>query len=216
MSHERNEDSVGHHRLFHAMVLMGGSLALGCGGASTSTGGDDETGGTGALSGAGTGGTGATGTGGAGAGGTGSGSGGTSSGATGGSILVVGGSSSTPPPNPNPTDCPPTQWTCESLYRGCYRENYAVPEGDCVCDATRPRSAGECPPGTVFACHAAAFDAVGNDLPEVVPLSCSCVADVGNCDAECSEATTSSGMCTDVQTPNGRSVLCNCAVIVLR
>jgi len=207
MSQEKNEDPIGHHRLFHAMVLMGGSIALGCGGMSAGTGDDDGgIGGTGSLSGAGTSGAPTAGT-----GGTGSGSGG--AGGTGGVILLppIAGASSV---DPDPT-CPPAQRSCAEGELICFDNTYQLP-ANCGCDRTRPLSASECPAGTVFACHAGGRAADGSALPQVVPFTCACVPDSANCGAECSEAAPSAGMCTDVYTPNARSVLCNCAVIVLR
>jgi hypothetical protein len=208
MSHEHDGDSIGAHRLFHAMVLMGGSIALGCGGVSSTTG-DDDSGGTGAISGAGT--AGATS---AGTGGTSPGGGGASSGGSGGTISIP--TAGTTSVQPNPTNCPPAQWSCNDASQYCYGDTYALPESDCVCDDLRPVAASECPAGTVFACHAATRTQSGNALPQVVPFSCSCVTDTNNCDAECNEAAPSSGTCTEVSSSNGRSVLCNCAIVVLR
>jgi hypothetical protein len=209
MSQEHNGDSSSHHRLFHAMVLMGGSIALGCGGASSSGTGDDESGGTGAMSGAGSAGTTAAGT-----GGTSAGNGGTGAGGSAGTLIVP--TAGTASVNPVPTDCPPAQWNCNSEGQYCYGDTYALPESDCVCNDARPVAPSDCPAGTVFACHAATRTEDGRPLPQVVPFSCSCVTDTNNCDAECNEAAPSSGTCTDVNSSSGRSVLCNCAVVVLR
>lgn len=117
---------------------------------------------------------------------------------------------------PNPANCLPAQWNCNSVSQYCYGDTYAVPESDCICNALRPVAPSDCPAGTVFACHAATRTSDGHTLPQVVPFSCACVTDTNDCDAECTEAAPSSGTCTDVDSPNGRSVLCNCAVVVLR
>lgn len=209
MSQERSGDPIGQNRLFHAMVLMGGSIALGCGGMSAGTEDDDSgLGGTGSLSGAGSAGSPAAGT-----GGTGSGSGGTASSGTGGAIVLppIAGTGSV---DPDPT-CPPAQRSCADGELLCVDYTYQVP-ATCGCDRTRPLSASECPAGTVFACHAGGRAPDGTALPQVVPFMCSCVRDWGNCDAECSEVAPSAGMCSDIYTPETRSVLCKCAVIVLR
>ncbi len=214
MSQERNDEPLGQHRLFHAMVLMGGSLALACGGVSSGTA-DDESGGTGAVSGTGGGSSGA----GTDGGGSGTDTGGASSGSggapgSGGSLLMP--TAGTASVEPNPTSCPPAQWSCAEMSGYCYRDGYTLPESNCVCDDRRPSAPSDCPAGTVFACHAASIGQDGSTLPQVVPFSCACVTDTNNCDAECSEVAPSSGTCTDVNTRDGRSVLCNCAVIVLR
>jgi hypothetical protein len=212
MTSERNGDPNG-HRLFHAMVLMGGSLALGCGGMSNETAGDDGVGGSGASPGSGgsaTSGTGGTTSGGAGGSGSTTGVGGNA-----GTISIpTAGTSSIPVDPPN---CPATQWDCGDTGFYCAGDNYQLPDGSgCRCDDTRPVSAGDCAPGTAFVCHAAGMSADGHVLPQVAPFGCACVADTTGCDTECNQVAPSSGTCTEISGPSVNAVLCNCAVIVLR
>jgi hypothetical protein len=211
MTNERNGDQSG-HRLFHAMVLMGGSLALGCGGMSNETG-DEGVGGSGASPGSA--GTASTGAGGAGNGGVGA-SGGTTgvSGSAGAISIPTAGTSSMPPDPPN---CPATQWECDDSALYCRLDTYLMPDGTgCECDETRPVSASDCPPGNAFVCHAGGRNAEGQALPQVVPFSCACVPDTSGCDTECNAVAPSSGSCTEIIGPNVSSALCNCAVVVLR
>jgi hypothetical protein len=207
MNNERDGDHGG-HRLFHAMVLMGGSLALGCGGMSNETA-DDGVGGSGGSPGSGgTASTGAGGTGNGGSGGSGlSGSAGTIS-------IPTAGTTSMPPDPPN---CPATQWDCGETGLYCWSDTYQLPDGTgCECDETRPVSASDCAPGNAFVCHAGGRNADGQALPQVVPFGCACVPDTAGCDTECNDVAPSSGTCTEIIGPNVSSALCNCAVVVLR
>jgi len=204
--HERSS-SAQQHPFFHTMVLMGSALAIGCGGLSNdadASGGRSGAGGTG-----GTGGSGGTGS----TGGT-SGAGGSTGGVagTGGIIIAIpnGGRMTV---DPGPFVCTPAQWECDNDSPACYGDSYALPDR-CGCDETRPLSIEDCESGQVFACRMAHYNAMGTALTQVVPFECSCVAEQLDCGLVCDALYGyERGSCTQ---DDAKSVLCGCAVIVLR
>jgi hypothetical protein len=233
MSSKRPHSS-GKNRMFNSIVLMGGGLALGCGGvtksdadgaagssatthggASSSPGGVTSTGGSGLVN---SGGSlivppgGAPGYAGAiGAGGTlsvaGSPSGG---GAAGGGFI-------------SPLPCPPAQWTCAT-------EQSCPPQGglqlgtDCTCDPSRPTQAADCK-GLTFVCILAERDTQGNPLSASVPYECSCLPAAttagDSCYAACDSAygaarfSCSYGAYSPSGTPTDTDILCSCVTVVV-
>jgi hypothetical protein len=204
MSVEPDNDS-GPHRFFHTMVVMGSALALGCGGMSNAD--EPERTGSGGAGGGGAGG----------AGGTGSTGGGGSTGGsagTGGTLIIIqGGSAGQSPVEPGPFTCSPAQWGCSS-YVDCDGEGFRLPES-CSCDAARPKEPDDCPSDQTFACRKAVTRDDGRPFTKVVPFQCSCVPKGSTCDVACDHAFPDTGTCDDLDS-GGRSVLCGCAVIVLR
>jgi hypothetical protein len=204
------------HPFFHTMVVMGSALALGCGGMSNA----DElertpSGGSGG-GGSGGGGSGGGGSGGGGSGGFGgfAGTGG-STGSTGGAGIIVlqGGSAGQTPVEPGPFKCSPAQWGC-STYVSCSGDGFELPE-NCTCDTSRPEGPDDCPSGQTFACRNAVATADGRPFTRAVPFQCSCVPMESTCDAACDHVFPDTATCDQVDS-SGRSVLCGCAVIVLR
>jgi hypothetical protein len=189
------------HRFFHTMVVMGSALALGCGGMSNTDEPERTTSG-------GSGGGGSGGSGGRGSTGGSAGTGGA------GSILInPGGSAGQAPVEPGPFTCTPAQWEC-STYVDCSGEGFRLPES-CTCDTSRPQVPSDCPSGQTIACRKAVARADGRPFTEVVPFQCSCVPTASTCDTACDHAFPDTGTCDQVDSA-GRSVLCGCAVIVLR
>lgn len=197
------------HRLFHAMVLMGGGLALRCGGQAATN---------------------SEGVGAAGAGGTSTAVGGsataTGGSATGGITIIsipptTGGTTSMPAsggrPSVDPPDCPPAQWNCASDAPTCYGSGFSLPE-NCVCDANRPLSASACGPGESLVCYEARYDIRGQSLPEPVQFDCSCLKNQLHCGLACDAIFPNTGNCSqkDYADSGLREILCGCAVIVLR
>jgi len=188
-------------RFFYTMVVMGGALALGCGGMSNR---DEHTGGGrpgGTPSGAGTG------------GGGGSGGGGSGSGSGGSGVIIM------PEPDPDPVTpgpfvCVPAQWDCSAARPQCYGSGFALPE-NCRCDETRPKSEADCPVGQAFTCRVGTADAQGRQLTEVVPFECSCATPQPTCNDTCSSLFGVDGNCRELS-DSGRSILFDCAIIVLR
>lgn len=229
------------HAFFRTMVLMGGSLAVGCGGATTDdsstdaaqtgSGGDSGLGaedsglsggafGVGGSSGAGgtfaTGGTMTT-------GGT-AGINGASGGITsdGGASMGTGGVSmpSIDSVAPDPS-CPPTQWSCwdsTSIREQQCNEPYGyyVPHG-CVCDSSRPRSIDDCGMNETFVCLKGGYTSDGTPLSESVPFECSCIPRQSYCQSACDLVwpITGGGLFCDNPDAGTDSVLCGCAFIYL-
>jgi hypothetical protein len=191
-------------RLFHAMVLMGGSLALGCGGLSDEDREGSASGGSGANGpAAGSGGTG----GGISFGGGGSSAGSSSGGATAGNAgMGTGGSA--------PSACPPAQFDCSASGPSCSGVSYSLPS-DCACDETRPRTAADCDSGEAFVCFNAETGPDGQPI-ESVGFACQCLPEQDECELLCDQIGMAGATCSDVMGDAGRTVLCNCAVIVLR
>ena len=189
------------HRFFHSMVLMGGSLALGCGGIATTDGSGNadpsgtagsgtELGGSGAATsgevvGSGTveGSGGAIGAGGAvgTAGSSGAGgivaTGGTTTtlpAGSGGSIGVAGSTGSGGSATELPP-CPSGQWACsEPTYRPGL-DGWQIPQG-CTCNASRPASSTACKEGERRVCAWGSALPDGTKTSEPVPFNCGCVA----------------------------------------
>ncbi len=115
------------HPLFRALVLMGGSIALGCGGSVVVDGSAAGSGGKVAIGGASPGGTSPGG-----------------AAATAGTIVSTGGGGNSAI-DAGAQACPPAQWDCSSLGPTC-DPNFGgsgQPAG-CVCDLTRPKSVADC------------------------------------------------------------------------
>jgi hypothetical protein len=197
MSEVRNERAQG--GFFHTLVVMGGALALGCGG--ISAGERPRPGGSGG--------------GGSGGGGSGSGGGGAPPSGGSGPIIVTGGAGQGPV-EPGPFACTPAQIACATGYWACYSGGFALAE-ECACDARRPQGPDDCASDETFVCKRALADASGRPLTRSVAFDCRCVPGEADCAAVCNLAYGESGSCFgDEQDAAGNSVLCGCAVIVLR
>ena len=124
MSDHGASEAAAEHPLFRVLVLMGGSVALSCGGSAII---DGNQAGNGAGGGVAQGGVAQGGGAGAGAG-----AGAAARGGSGGG----GGAAA---------DCPPAQWDCSGLGLTCSYDLSGVgrPKG-CVCDPTRPKSVADC------------------------------------------------------------------------
>jgi hypothetical protein len=218
------------HRLFHALVVMGGALALSCGGMSDkrTAGGDvrsgDPDGGGGGNSGAG-GPAAASGGQSANLGGMGGAASGGQAGGPGFIMLSPGGGSPSTGSNLPPiagtggslgnAACAPAQWDCSASPPGCYgpvREfyYYGLPS-NCACDETRPKKAADCATGERFVCRAGLYDAFADD-ESIVPFDCHC-AQAAYCSASCN-AEFGESFCLD---SNEADVdLCACSVVLLK
>ncbi|MGC4095291.1 MAG: hypothetical protein QM756_46680 [Polyangiaceae bacterium] len=180
------------HPLFNAMVLMGGSLALHCGGNATQSA---------AASGGAT---------------TSGGSGGTpSSGGTsfGGAPVITVSSGGANEVVPGPFDCPPAQWDCSATPPQCWDTGFILPE-KCDCAPTRPLAAADCIDSD-FVCRRAAFVSTGQRLSSPVDFECGCVSRQAYCSQSCEELYGYAGRCSE-PAPGVNAFVCQCAVIVLR
>ena len=233
----KNSEPLSDHPLFRALVLMGGGLALSCGGVARTEQDAPESGGS---SGA------ATETGGA------------------GPVVTVGPATSTTdsggattvdpampmPPKAGPytgaLGCPSEQWDCSaSTTTSCNLDLSALQAaGSCVCDASRPTSAGACKANENFVCiqgYAGIMESVPTTWDYSVHVQCACIpsptpAAYDNCGAPCRQAYPNrdtfefrcilpspctyddSGNCTatsaDVLRQDG--IMCGCANIALK
>lgn len=184
-------------RLFRTLVLMGSSLALGCGGVAERSAGEGS--GSGGVTGSG---------------GTHLGSGGVPMPdepmSTGGLPTLV----------PGPFDCEPAQLTCTMVSDYCYRNDQLDMSGvqlpdSCVCDGEKPLSVEDCAEGEIFVCRRAVLDSLQRRFDRTVDFDCRCVAD----EAECSEAC--EWGCTSPDSAGGAGPtapprLCSCALPILR
>jgi hypothetical protein len=207
------------HPFFHTMVVMGSALALGCGGMSNSADPDRTasggSGGSGKGGSGGSGGKGGTG----GTGGTGGSSGGTSgTGGNGGtgSLIITAGTGNAGPVDAGPFTCEPAQWTCSDNRVPCYGDGYGLPQ-DCGCDESRPKTPADCPAGEIFTCRNGTHTYEGVPYTQPVLFDCQCVKEQVNCEVACELLYADSGTCIDeFERTGGKSILCGCAVIVLR
>jgi hypothetical protein len=203
-----------HHRFFRAMVLMGSSLAVGCGG-QTITGESTSSSAGGSPGAAGSPGNGNV----AGKGGAGGSS--PSSGSSGSLQLGTGGSGGQPTVDPGPFVCPPAQWDCSPALTQC---DYGTMNGwrlptACNCDSARPSSASDCAPDQVFVCLEGTASADGQPLTRVVPFECSCAPKPTYCGLACDQAFKNTGgdfSCEQPTDPGARDILCGCALPLLR
>jgi hypothetical protein len=186
---ERSNSARNRHPLFNAMVLMGGGLALHCGGnvnhQTEASGGDSSAGVTG--------------------------SGGQAGGGSGfGGALVLG--SGGAPVTAGPFDCPPEQWDCSATMVECI-DMYRLPE-KCECDRSRPLTSADCD-GMDWVCRRAPYDSSGRTLTTPVDFECGCVPHQQSCNEACEKLYGFPAHCQD-RTPDTNAVICECAYIVLR
>lgn len=224
----------GEHPFFRAMVLMGSSIAVGCGGnvkqqesgrigdgsggSGGSSNGGSMSGGTssGGVSVQPAGGTtsrgGATQNGGArSTGGTKSSAGGTTSimtTASGGTISIVA-------PDASVAPCAPAQWDCSAIELDCAQvaAGYRIPSTPCACDSKRPISPEDCPAGQKRLCQTFVRDTRGMAIS--LPFGCTCVAAGPSCETACADtppARWQNGCISDT----ADNYLCGCTVVVLR
>lgn len=207
-------------RMFRTIVVMGSSLAVGCGGVAQLNGSSEGAGGSAGSSAKG-------------------GSGGVSGSAqgiggfpgSGGSAISVGGTlafAGSPTIMPGiggaggsagspslPTACPPSQWSC-SVADGsgfqCNGYNGSFNPVTCQCDLSRPKSPSDCKPDATYTCLA-------GDGVAVTAFQCACTSNAAQACADRCMATThlpdgQGFSCYPNATPN--EILCGCAVIVLK
>ncbi|MEI9942457.1 MAG: hypothetical protein WDO69_35025 [Pseudomonadota bacterium] len=218
------------HPLFRALVLMGGSMALGCGGSAVI---DQGTGGSNSAQG------GAPAQGGALAQGGLIGVSGSPSIA--GAAQGGGGASAF---DAGLDDCPPAQWDCSALGPSCEPSlgSGGRPAG-CVCDPKRPRSVADCSAKQELVClRAYASEPDPDSWDTSVHVQCSCVAgpyvpDSSTCSTTCSETFgTPTGAHTSCSLPSGMTcdssgnnctatsadvlrqdgIVCGCAPVILK
>lgn len=191
-------DANSFHPLFRAMVLMGGSLALQCGGSAShhgSAGGGQASGGSGE--------------GGAPTAGGGSAGGSTANG--GAEPISAGGVPE--PVNPGPFACPPAQWDCGAVSPSCWSGSFELPEG-CACDSTRPLGPADCVDSD-WVCRRATHDSQQRPLSSDVEFECACAPHAASCRAACEGVFGNESSCARADSAMN-AVLCDCAVIVLR
>jgi hypothetical protein len=177
---------------FRAMVLMGSSIAVGCGGV-TRTG---ETGSAGGASGV------------------------VAGPSKAGSATAVGfgaGGSVVTPPGP---ECPREQWDCSSSDVSCYggRVGWRFIPGGCTCDPSRPRTPADCRQGDVFVCQAFASlpDGGLGTYDDLTPFQCQCVSGATSCAAACKNSFPARSGSTGCARDLTDNYLCGCAIVFLR
>ena len=207
------------HRLFRAMVVMGGSLAAGCGGISQ----NESTGPTAP-------------------GGAGDAAAGDVEGSRSSSEVDAGHDASgpidmisidatllVPPPieveagalstfEAGALGCPEAQWACPMRRDACPGAPYQlVLPLDCACDRARPLSASDCQPGETFVCQAAALDPALQRCDPPRAFNCLCVP-TSNCTEMCTKAYPmgGSGTTCERQAPQLREAECGCAFVYLQ
>jgi hypothetical protein len=208
-------------RMFRTIVLMGSSMALSCGGATTENGPTSSPAGAGAGAGgnvanagssAGSSGGGSPiGIGGKNGGGGFAGSG-ISTGGAGGTFSAIGGATSGGAGAggaAGPTDCPPSQWSCADPPQ-CEHDTGNQPIG-CTCDRTRPATPAACKAGSAFTC-------LRTTVIDGTPSGFECSCETGpDCNAQCSAAF---GQIPGVYECDmgtlADTTLCGCSIIFLR
>jgi hypothetical protein len=75
----------------------------------------------------------------------------------------------------------------------------------------------DCADGETIVCRRATADSTGRPFTRDVPFDCACVPDQSDCEVACDLAFPDNGTCFELTERSERkSVLCGCAVIVLR
>jgi hypothetical protein len=209
MSQRKPSDALDGHRFFHAMVLMGSSIALGCGGETSQNPADTAAGGTDAST-AGSSGASSPSSGGAGA----------SDSTTGGAAGTTGGGYPTIRVDGGGGSPPVAVFPCETQQLECPRAD-CTPAGyliadDCKCNPERPRSALDCAANEIFVCRDAQGTEDGRGLPNsAAPFECECRLPESDCRLTCANAYGVTGSTCSVG-PNGADLLCGCAIVFLR
>lgn len=130
--------------------------------------------------------------------------------------IIVAGTGGQAPVEPPPFVCSPAQWVCSASYSACAGEGYRLPT-DRGCDETGPKEAEDCADGESLVCGWATAASEGVPFTKPVPFACRCRTDQSSCEAMCDELYYDGGTCHDAMEGSApRSVLCGCAVIVLR
>jgi hypothetical protein len=194
-------DPASRDRFFHTMVLMGGALALGCGGVSV----HDPPAGAGAddlEASAGMGGSAGSAPGAAGVGGA--------AAAGSGPAGLAGSAGSV-----SPRACPDEQYTCTGF--SCDSDLWSE-QGRCYCDPSLPATPAECDAGTTFVCRPTATDPhTGVPLVQPGRVDCRCVPAGKSCSDNCRDAYTeiADGYRCDAA-PESGDILCGCSFIFLK
>lgn len=202
-------------RLFRTLVVMGGTLAVSCGGVAQESAPDEGTG-TGAAPGVG--------------GTDGSTGGSVSTGgvlSTGGSLASTGGTPTggviTLPDTitPGPFVCPPEQWDCGAGPYQCGHNEHlgyslALP-GNCTCDPEKPLAPSDCGEGERLVCGEAVVDSEGRRFDRTVNFDCRCEANAEDCSV-CSRFETAEGTSCNWPDPAvpADPIFCDCALPVLK
>jgi hypothetical protein len=179
---DTSSEPLSDHPLFRALVLMGGGLALSCGGIAEGSPASTGNGAAGAPSSAA----------------------GTSNGGNpGATTIIVGGPSSAGAPSVGGApsaqpDCPYAQWDCTSDQPICYLPIASATDpaaSKCFCNANRPITANDCKPSESLVClqvFSQAFDASAETgWDGSVHMQCSCVESSATgdiCDYACAKA----------------------------
>jgi hypothetical protein len=157
------------HPFFRVLVLMGGGLALSCGG-TYSREGDAPTGDAGSASSAGS-------------------AGSSAAASGGGAISGTAGAAGTGGVAVNPLSCPSEQWDCSKVLGICYSGTSQVPPSGCVCDTSRPTSAAACAATDNFVCMQVYLGQYNNGTWDgSTHVQCMCVpSSVTDSDVACSQ-----------------------------
>jgi hypothetical protein len=194
-------DPAARDRFFHAMVVMGGALALGCGGVSVHD--PSPAAGTGEVeTNAGTGGAASSSTGAGGVGGA---------AAPGSGTAGLPGSAG----SLSPRRCPDEQYTCTGFT--CDSDLWSQ-QGRCYCDPSLPVSPADCDAGMAFVCRPTSTDPhTGAALAQTGRVDCRCVPAGQSCSDTCRDAYTqfADGYACD-PVPEPGDILCGCSYVYLR
>jgi len=194
-------------RMFRSIVLMGSGLALGCAGKAEIGGSQGSVGSAGgSVAGAGA----------AAGAGAGAGVGGANGGAPVQIPIDVGGAPSTagtagvPAGTAGAPDCPPAQWTCSNPQDCSYDTGWT--SGACKCDPSRPSKSADCKTGQEFVCLSGGSTAA--DQPR--GFQCSCVSPGSYCSETCASVFSNSAYTYHCDNSEPGTVLCGCAVVLLK
>jgi hypothetical protein len=199
------------HPFFRVMVVMGGSMAVGCGGKTTTS--ESNT----THTGEGSQGGGPLGEGGSAVNLV---TAGSAMGGEGGDpnvIHLVEMAGAPPQPvavDPGPFACAPAQWDCSKDGPSCSSDGvgWRLPE-NCPCDTSRPNSPDECREGEMFVCRQGIESADQHPLTSVVPFECACAPRQKSCVDTCARVYMRYDMqCLDPTDPSARAILCGCAL----
>jgi hypothetical protein len=114
--------------------------------------------------------------------------------------------------------CPEAQWACPMRRDACPGAPYQlVLPLDCACDRARPLSASDCQAGETFVCQAAALDPALQRFDPPRAFNCLCVP-TSNCTDMCTKAYPmgGSGTTCERQAPQLREAECGCAFVYLQ
>ena len=117
-------------------------------------------------------------------------------------------------------ECPLEQWDCSSTDIMCDggRTGWKFTPLGCKCDPSRPRTKADCKQGDVFVCQAFTSlpDGGFGTYDQLTPFQCQCVSGATSCEATCRNSFPARSRPTECAQGQTDNYLCGCAIVFLK